>query len=366
MNSTPYYLYSNSFAKRIVIRRVFLKECFSKETVMLYAKLLSLFPNHDKKKRLPGTEYHFDCFAYNDGILFQGSVSQTKSDAFSFLFMNPYKQAEEALNSLFQKGFVYSEKNLAVGKEILELENEERFFSSKNVSSYLHQAKCIPLLDKNRLQSIKKTDLDEVKKMILQSKIGEEIYFGPQEKETLYFPISYEEKLPLYQKQDRDVSSFVKNMDDESLVLSFSLKEVPKTEKSLLSVLLLTQKAITENLKGKIFVEYSLSSYLSDKCHFSILLSVKQGKASSLLPFFEKDTLPFEVKMDEKFLKKENEGQNVLRYMDAFSFLEDSLLRRNLGFSSEEEKEDMNEVSSLLSSLLKEKNCILRKEEEHD
>ncbi len=366
MNSTPFYLYSKSFSKRIVIRRVFLKDSLSKEALMLYTKLVNLFPNHDKKKKLPGTEFHFDCFAYNDGFLFQGSVSQTKSDAFSFLFKNPYKEAEEALNNLFQTGFVYSERNLAFGKEMLELENEERLLSSKNVSEYLHQAKCIPLFDKNRLQSIKKTDLEEVRKLILQSKIGEEIYFGPQEKETLYFPVSYEEKIPSYEKQEREVSFFCKNMDDESLVLSFSLKEPVKTKKSLLSVLLLTKKAIEEYLKGKIFVEYSLSSYLSDKCHFSILLSVKQGKASSLLPLFEKKTLPFEVRLDEKYLKKEIEGENILRYMDAFSFLEDSLSRRDFGFSSEEEKANMEEISSLLSSLVKEENSILRKEEEHD
>ncbi len=366
MNSTPFYLYSKSFAKRIVIRRVFLRDFPSKEAMMLYTKLINLFPNHEKKKSLPGIEFHFECFSYDDGMLFQGYVSQTKSDAFSFLFKNPYKEAEEMLNNLFQKGFLYSERNLAVGKEILELENEERLLSSKNVSSYLHQAKCIPLLEKKILQSIKMSDLDEARKRILQSKIGEEIYFGPQEKETLYFPVSYEEMIPPYEKQDREISSFHKNMDDESLVISFSLKEAPTTKKSLLSILLLTQKAVEEYLKGKISVEYSLSPLLLDRTHFSVLLSVRQGKLTSLLPLFEKDVLPFEIRVDEKFLKKEMERQNVLCHMDAFDFLNESLSRRELGFSSEEEKENEKEISSLLSTMQKEENRILRKEEKHD
>lgn len=368
-------IYTDEFKERTLVRRVFLSKDVSKETLSLLVGLMNEFPSIHLKSplsMLAGANLSFSTYHFADGYVFEGKITQTQSDAFGFLFVNPYKECESALSQAFEKGYVYSEKNIAVIKEKLVLENEILLRSSSMVSDSIFGAYKSPLiLDDKKLMPIKKEEIDALLDLIRKAKSGDYLYFGKKGKNEIYFPVSYSSSLPsLYDFTVVKGEKKTKYLDDESVVLHLSAMKMETISDFYLfdAALVCLKDAIGQYLRKKVSIDFDISFSLigaadwlfkvtlpkGKACYVNDLLSIKDGKLSLNLDF------------DMCLLKDAVNERMINENMDSVSYLEDKMLLADLNLKEGEMNIDEEKAKKFLSSIIVKEKDFLGKDSNND
>lgn len=352
--------YQDVYQERTIVRRVFLSENISKEALVLFTGLLNEFPEVHLKaglSSLAGADFSFSCYHYSNGYVLEGKITQTNSDTFSYLFSNPYKQGENALLQAFEKGYVYSEKNLAIVKEKLALDNEVLLRSSSRViEDCYHALYANVIIDMKKLQQVKKEDLDNLLKEIQKLDHGDYIYFGKKDKTELYFPISYKGGLPKLEKKNTSSHSIDTTSSDDETV--FYILDVPQSQTSvdyyhLQASFALIKKSIEEELDKKLSIDYQVEFVIVDDKTYLLEIITEKGKGKNILDVLKviDEKFFFPINIDESLAKMEIQLLHLQEKMDSSLYLRNRILFSDLNVEEKEFAFSLDKVKEVLSNI---------------
>ena len=362
---------ASDYGERILVRRVVLNKDVSREALVLYARLMNDFPNIASKKpvsSLSGGHLSVKCYAFNDGYIIDARLTQTRHKNLMYLFLNPFKEGENVIQNLFENGYIRNEKNLAVCKERILFSSQfnktsSSFVGLEKISTPYHEI----YFDEIKLKEIKEEDLSRLEKEILASKTGDYILFGADDGKTFSTLAPYEKEPSLEKGVNLVDFNQTNAVEDESLMLIFSHKEVTTTSmKSLLSLVLKgLAMAVEEVLVKRVFVELKIQTRMLDKNHSLLVLTSPKGKIEQI-----KEVLPFVVKgvntlaIDNYFdrVYPESKVQEVLFAMDDIIYLDSLIANKDLALKDETSEIKKTDYTALNSSFVLDDLLVIRKE----
>lgn len=342
------HFYTNGqFGRRILVRRVFLKDV-SYEALSLYVELMNSFPNYGKKKNLielSGASVTFSCHRFSDGFIFEGRLEQTQSKVLTFLFSNPFKEAEEMFSFAFENEPLFDEKKLASSKEKLLWLNSLRKTSSL---SYLKGE----VLEDSVLKEIKKPELVRLSSEVKKRDVGSFFYFGEHSKKELYYPVEYKEKPVLNFIETKDISHA--SVKDETAQILFRVKKIESVsqKETLLSLLEALKMDWCGCLKKTVSIDFDIGYEIKDGEHFVFDITSAIGKLKSILPVLNlKEGTLKNDSIDFSSLSYYEEERKVKNLMNPEILLNQLLLEEELRLSKDENKVDAKEMFSSISIL---------------
>lgn len=368
----PFFINTDEFKERTIVRRVFLDGNTSREALLLFTKLVEDFPSIHLRlgiQQLCGLSIHCNSYHFGFGYVFEVSLTQTKSDNFTFLLVNPYKEAQKAMNQIFSEGYVYTEKNLVLCKERLLLENEILLRSSKTVMESNQSCLYAPILvDEIRMKEMKKEDVDNILAQVRGSKVGDIILLGRKEKNEL--PSPYSESLPALNSVSTG-SCVIKNMDDESLGLRFSHKGLSKTSdlKLLEGAMSCLEASFDKYISRLLSVDYSVSFSQIDSNHFLFTITLKPGKMGSLMKLFTTTDgkLPFAIEANYEEAISFYKMSEISLHMDSANFLKKEILMHDMKLEQDDGTTFSREkLCEMISSFQFEDRFIVGEEMKND
>lgn len=341
------HFYTNGqFGRRILVRRVFLKDV-SFEALSLYVELMNSFPNFGKSKNLIelSASATFSCHRFSDGFIFEGRLEQTQSKVLTFLFSNPFKEAEEMFSFAFENEPLFDEKKLASSKEKLLWLNGLRKASSL---SYLKGE----VLEDSILKEVKKPEIDHLSSEVRKRDVGSFFYFGEHSKKELYYPIEYKTRPVLNLVENKDI--FHASVKDETAQILFRFKKLESVaqKETLLSLLEALKVDWSECLKKAVSIDFDIRYEIIDGEHFVFDITSAVGKWKSLLPVLNLKEGPLKNdSIDFSSLSYYEEERKVKSLMNPEILLNQLLLEEELGLTMDENKVDARDLFSSISIL---------------
>lgn len=342
--------YPTSFNERVIIKRVYFKEYKSLEAINLLVMLMNEYPLINSKKdiyQLAGGEFKFSCYHYNDGFIFEGRLIQCKSKTLKFMFFNPYKEAENIFFNVMNNGFIHDEKVLAHCKDKISK------LSDFDISSLSLGIKILKfpysdiLIDKNKLIEVTLDDVDSVFQVIKNSGLGEVIYIGNEGN-----------KLPSIELKDKPTLKYslleqknYKNMDDETCFFFFKTNQIKSYNNKNAYYLMISMlnKYIQDKLANKVFIEYSLNSFLLDDSHFAISISTENKKLFSILQYLDFSSISLSSYYD--YALRMEEIRKIKEMMDSSLIIDDIIATNDLKLTSSNSKMTKDDVLSYVSKV---------------
>ncbi len=363
-------IYTDAFKERTLVRRVFLPSDVSKECLKVLAGLLNEYPSvHTKSpfSLLAGATVSFSAYHFADGYVLEGKMTQTQTDALGYFFVNPYKEAESALNQIFEKGYVYSEKNLAVVKEKTLMENEILCRSSSVVSDAVNGVMYSDIIiDEKKIMSIRKEDVDSLLSLVRKNDIGDTIYFGKKCKNEVYFPISCKNALPEAFSVKHEDEIVTKYLDDETLSFVIETKKMEKiSEYYLLKAALSYLKSSLETeLKKRLSLDLDISVSMVDCKHHLLKITVPHSKAQAVRDVIsiQDGKMKISIAKDEDVVRKVVDEDSIMENMDSARYLEDRMRFSDLRLDEDDILIDDGKMESLLTSFVISDERILGKD----
>ena len=323
--NTSFSLVREDFGTRTLVRRVLLPNSVDSNALLVLVEYLNDFPPLPKKKNfisLAGGKATFSCCCYgSQGYVFEGKLEQVRVKGQSYLFADPYKEAEELFSSFFVTPFTLNEKYFAVAKErVLSSLLFAKKDSEKNLLSLLKVRGETPLGDEVRLKELKSEEVTSLLPLVASKKCGDIFLLSSSEKEKPLLDF-YESPLKI---SDEKPEAFEKygDYDSDTSAYLFSMKPIKDTSSLLLFSLFEEEFLERANL--------ALSRVLGSKLH----LSLKLVSASQFLLLLEGE----EGKIS--YLGKNNPFEPYVSF-------------------EEKAKEEKKDTSLLLISLLKDKTNFL-------
>lgn len=344
--STTHFIYQSDFGRKILIRQVFLSGDNSFTALSVLTKMMNSFPNFGNKKslhELSGASVRFNLRRFNSGYLFEGWLEQTQSSVLSYLFMNPFRTAEEMFSFAFEHGPIFDEKKLAIIKERLLWENSLRKQSSLSALNDL-------LLNEKELKEIKKEDLLSLVEKIQGKEEGMMFYFGEKIKEPIYFPVDYQRqpKLNFSLKEDDIICNDVL---DEAVEFVFQCKEMKNSSdnENLYGIMEAMKVKSRFLLKNIVSVDFKLDAFILDASHFVLRFLTKSKKAFVLSEAFSRVEKEAYANLDEAKISQFRQARKIEEKMNPVFFVRQVLEEEYLGLNSKEESQSISDISSSIS-----------------
>lgn len=352
-----------SFNERIIIKRIFFKECKSLEALSVFVMMMNDYPIMNSKKdvyQLAGGKLLFSCYHYNDGFIFEGRLLQCQSKALKFIFSNPYKEAERIFSNIMNEGVIHDEKALAFCKDKISKMSE---FSS---SSLLYGIKSLSfpysdvLIDKNKLIEVTLDDIDDVFLSIKSSDLGDVFYIANDISQPLTLNCDLKQKPSLKYSLFDNIKQ--KRMDDESCFFFFAMKELKniKDKKMYdLSISMLV-KDIKDELSNKVFLDYKIDSFLLDNSHFAISITCENNKLNSILQYLDFTSLLLSDHYD--YAINVNSMKTIKEKIDSSIVIDEIILNNDLGLTLNDDAIVKEDVLNYLATIKFERKIVFNED----
>ena len=272
---------------RTLLRSCLLPSTVNQEALLVLVECLNDFPSLPKGKSftfLAGGEARFTAYPFGkEGYVLEGKLEQVKIKGQSFLFKDPYGEAEKAFNNLFTKNYDLSEKEFAVAKErVLSSLAFDKKDSKKILSSSIAYPHAPLLVDEAKVKELKKEDVLSVLAEVEASKTGRVILYSSDAKEK---PLAEIYSNPLL-REDIEAKEIALDGDFEADTLGylFSMKKLEKSAN--LSLFNLFSKQLIERAKSALSrvlgSPVAMEVKLISPSQFLLLLTAEKGKLSYL------------------------------------------------------------------------------------
>ncbi len=294
-------LYTDTFAQRILLRRAYLSSSEAKpEVVLVLTELLNLSFLYQKKgyASLYGGELSYQAYSYRGGYVLESRLVQTKTKGLSYILKNPYKAGYEMLVHFDSSNLLSDEKSLAVSKERL---FSKTHFSSSVLSSlltHLHADASLLDFDEKRVKDVKIDEVLSLLNAFQNSKIGDYLYLGEEDKKDPFF------KDPGFEKDltalpcsplNTEKKEYIENKEKDGKIYLFHFSSpIEKKEDYLLykQALYVLEEEMKKEIRKGYGSQFSLHTSLLSKDTAYLYIETGKGKFSLLedkIPLKEKE-----------------------------------------------------------------------------
>ena len=365
------YLFTDEFSARAIIKRIYLnKEDISADKLMLLVELLNQqqLVSKNPVSSLAGGRIRYEGYNFASGYLLKATLSQSQANGLLYILKNPYKSALKIFDNVFKNPFECDEKSLALAKDNVKEYQQNLFKDTYSFSlSELEVSYSRPIVNLNLISSMTIDDLKKSFDDIKKSKVGEYIYIGRKEKDSILETLIPFEKdfegLPFsFTINNKDLYGQTFINDVYSQIFEFSkiktLKDYELTKCVLNAFGRYFTKRIDEEYHVNISVKFDFISNI--RAIMSIVIPI--GKWSMIKPLFSDILTPhWLAKISEYYsyslsqLEIENiqlSGnfvQSIHRkeLLDDFHLQEDKLFNSSSEFSQDEFDSKAKEFKSV-------------------
>lgn len=379
-------LYTDTFGQRILLRRSYLSYSDVKpEAVLILSELLNLSFLSQKKgySSLFGGELFYQVYSYRNGYVLESRLIQTKTKGLSYIFKNPYKAGYEMLVHFDKANLLSDEKSLAVAKERLLSKKNFAFSALSILLTHVHADYSFPEFDEKKVKDVKIEEVISALDSFSNSKIGDYIYLGEEDKKDPFNNDSGFEtdltSLP-YSALDINENKSLESKDKDGKLYLFKLNSIIKSEEDYLNskqALYVLEEEMKKEIKKGYGSEFSLSASLLSLDSAYLYVETQKGKLSLLedkVPLKEKENyaLKEEASYDDSFIgfNKDMLSRSIypLSSLDELKRYKDFSLSFDKGrFFKKADNEKDKVLSSLKNmELLGSISMTHRKDENHD
>lgn len=353
-------IYTQEYGKRALIKQIFINGNISEAALMVYLKMMNLYPNLSTKKslnELSASTLNFTAKRFGNGYIIEVILTQAQIKGLSYIFVNPYKEGNKIFLSAIENGYNFSEKRLAVAKEILIVENDNNSYSSYSLLTKLNSTD-------EEINNVKKEDIDDIVKKIKESKQTVSLYVGKDGNDIPSFDDNKLENQE-YILNEKEINTA--NVIDETAMIIFSNKEITDTleKESLISSIEFIKEKIKERLKALIFFEYEIHDEILDNKHFALYITTKENKLNNILSVLDFFSLTKE-EIDFNFIQSQDKIFKIKTKMHFDLYIQNLLLDTRLNLKNNNSVMDLESIKSIFSTIKEEKKIIVKKETKND